>query len=279
MSELIHIPESPEADSTGNVKRHLIAAALSTIIPGAGQLFLGQRRKAIILLVVLVVLVIGFWPLRLPRSFPGTILLLWVCMLLLAYAVYDAFFDRNQGARLSKWWLLLCIPLIYVGFNILFTSLLLGSGFRALKFSSAAMEPTLFPNDKFIYDPNYYHGRPEQRGDLVVMRIEGAITVKRIAAVGGDTIEAKDRQVSVDGQVQDETFVQHTRPLGNNPQLDTFGPVVVPPGKYFVMGDNRDISRDSRLSDFGLVDAQSIIGTPLYIYRLPWEGKRWRKLQ
>jgi signal peptidase I len=205
-------------------------------------------------------------------------LLGWACLLLSLFAVCDALLSRDDNSGLSKWWLLAGIPLIYLSFNIIFTSLLVASGFRALRFPSTAMKPTLSPGDKFIYDVNYYRGQQEHRGELVVMRIEDALTVKRIAATGGDAIRAKDRQVFVNGEVQREPFIQHTLPIGNNPRLDTFGPIIVPAGKYFVLGDNRDISRDSRLPDFGLVDRQSIVGKPLYIYRLPWEEPHWERL-
>jgi signal peptidase I len=214
----------------------------------------------------------------LPRSLPGLISLVWACLLLSLFAVGDALSGRREDSRLSKWWLLAGIPLIYLGVNIVFTSLLLASGFRALRFTSTAMEPTLSPGDKFIYDVSYYHGQQKHRGELVVMRLEDSLTVKRIAATGGDSIQGKDRQVFVNGEVQGEPFIQHTLPIGSNPQLDTFGPIVVPAGDYFVLGDNRDISRDSRLPDFGLVDRRSIVGMPLYIYRLPWEEQHWERL-
>ena len=248
-------------------------------MPGAGQLFLGRKRKAIVLLAILLAIALGFWLLRLPRSLPGLLLLGWACLFLSMFGVSDTLLSRNENSKLSKWWLLAAIPLTYLGLNLIFTSLLLASGFRTLRFMSTAMEPTLSPGDKFIYDAKYYRGEQEHRGDLVVMRIENALTVKRIEAISGDTIRGKDREVSVNGEVQSEPFVQHTLPAGSNPQLDTFGPITLPAGKYFVLGDNRDISRDSRLPDFGLVEKQSIVGKPLYIYRLPWEQPHWERLR
>jgi signal peptidase I len=163
-------------------------------------------------------------------------------------------------------------PLVYVGFNLVFTPLFLASGFRALKFNSQSMETTLQVGDQFIIDQTYYGRHRVGRNDLVVMRREGYQTVKRVIAIGGDTIEGKDRQVMVNGQVVVEPFVQHSGP-GINPQLDTFDAVAVPAGKYFVMGDNRDISLDSRMPKVGLVDAQAIVGKPLYIYRSPATGR------
>jgi len=195
-------------------------------------------------------------------------LLISAIVLLWLFAVCDALFGRDKISlgRLSRWWLLVALPLHYVGVNIFFTSLLFLSGFRTLQFAASAMEPTIMRGERFVSDMNYYRRVPESRGNLVVVRRQDLLTVKRIAAVGGDTIQGKDQQVFVNDQLQTEPFVQHKFPVGRDPQLDTFGPVVVPSGKYFVMGDNRDISLDSRTPDFGLVDAMSIAGKPLYAY-------------
>jgi signal peptidase I len=140
------------------------------------------------------------------------------------------------------------------------------------------MEPTLLPGNKFVYDADFYRSQSERHNDLVVMQLEGSLTVKRIVAIPGDTVEGRDRRVFLNGEIQTEPFIQHSQPIGTNPRLDTFGPVTVPAQKYFVLGDNRDISRDSRLPDFGLVDQRSIAGKPLYIYRILEKGERWQEL-
>jgi signal peptidase I len=260
-------PASPPG-SWPATRRFLLAAIFSAIMPGAGQLFLGNRRKAFVFLVFSVVVASGFWPLRLPRSYPGIMLLICAIIVLWLLAVCDALFgrDRVSPGRLSKWWLLAALPLHYIGVNIFFTSLLFASGFRTLQSAASAMEPTIMRGERFVSDMSYYRRAPERRGDLVVVSRQDLLTVKRIAAVGGDTIQGKDQQVFLNGQLQTEPFVQHKFPVGRDPQLDTFGPVVVPSGKYFVMGDNRDISLDSRTPDFGLVDTMSIVGKPLYAY-------------
>jgi signal peptidase I len=136
------------------------------------------------------------------------------------------------------------------------------------------MEPTLFVGDLFVSDKTYYRHVPVGRDDLVVMRRKGYVTVKRVIAIGGDTIEAKNRQVLVNGQLVDERFIQHSRPAGTDPEMDSFGPIAVPEGKYFVMGDNRDVSLDSRMSEFGLLDVTAIVGKPLYIF---WSATKTRR--
>lgn len=131
-------------------------------------------------------------------------------------------------------------------------------------------------NDRIVADMNYYHKHQGRRGDVVVVRRQSdasavpaagqdLLIVKRIIAIGGDTIEGKDGDLLLNGQIQSEPFVKHKVTLGNRFQLDRFGPVLVPNGKYFLMGDSRDISLDSR--SFGPVDALSIIGKALYVYQ------------
>jgi len=76
-------------------------------------------------------------------------------------------------------------------------------------------------------------------------------------------LPGKDGAIIVNGNRMEEAYIQH---LGNPPaQLNEFGPVNIPPGKLFVMGDNRDVSFDSRMPEFGLVDEQSVAGRALYI--------------
>ncbi len=140
------------------------------------------------------------------------------------------------------------------------------------------METTLLQGDMFVIDHNYYRYHAVDHDDLVLMVRKDYETVKRVIAVGGDTIEGKDRQILVNGRIVDEPFIQHTATIGDTPDLDTFGPVTIPAGKYFVMGDNRDRSRDSRAPDFGLLDVQEIHGKPLYIYRSPVKSRLGRKL-
>jgi len=140
------------------------------------------------------------------------------------------------------------------------------------------METTLLTGDQFVIDKNSYRHQPVARNDLVVMRRKDYQTVKRVVALGGDTIEGKNRQILLNGQLLDEPFIQHALRPGSNPEQDSFGPVTIPVGKYFVMGDNRDLSLDSRAPDFGLIDAQAIVGKPLYIYRSPTKGRVGKKL-
>jgi signal peptidase I len=170
------------------------------------------------------------------------------------------------------------VALTYVGFNLICTSLLFATGFRAMEFRSSAMETTLLKGDKFMIDRSYYRRHFCNRQDLVVMRREDFLTVKRVIAVAGDSIEGRSQQILLNGHLLDEPFIQHTMQVGTNPKQDTFGPITVLPGRYFVMGDNRDLSLDSRSPEFGQVDGDAIVGRPLYIYLSQSWSRNGRRL-
>ncbi len=269
-------PESPHAYSRG---KHLIAVLLSAFLPGSGHLIIGQRRKGCVLTSLFLALLLCLWPLRLPRFYPGLIFVLLVWLALSLYASYSALFAKPSPAARSKAWLLVVPPFVYVGINLVFTPLLLLSGFRAFRFNSSAIEPTLFIGDQFIIDQNYYRHKSLVHDDLVVVRRKDYQTVKRVIAIGGDKIQARNREILINGRVVDEPFIQHTRPPGIDPEMDSFRPITVPGGRVFLMGDNRDVSLDSRAKDFGLLTTDAIIGKPLYIYRSPLKRRLGKQLQ
>lgn len=274
MSDISHIPSLPKTEAVSppivNAKQRLAAAGLSALVPGWGQLRLGHPRKGSILLGALVALLLCFWPLRLPRYYAGIMSLVFSGFFLFNFAVFHALFsrDKQSGSRLMLRWLPLGIVLGYAGFNLVFTASLIGSGFRTVQNISSSMEPLLMKNDRFVYDRRYYSSHPKVRGDVVILRRQNLLVVKRIIAIGGDTIQGEGQTILLNGTAIDEPHVQHENSMDTDAATNSFGPVTLPPGKYFVMGDNRDVSLDSRYSNFGLVSDGMIVGRALYFYKI-----------
>ncbi|BCA54050.1 Signal peptidase I [Nitrospira sp. KM1] len=131
-------------------------------------------------------------------------------------------------------------------------------------------------------------GKP-QRGDIIVFRFpedEEKDFIKRIVGTPGDTVQIKNKVVLVNGApLDDKTFTQRIDPGiidGTINPRDNFGPVTVPDDSYFVMGDNRDQSLDSRF--WGYVRGEKIRGKAFRIY-WSWSGQgqwtewvRWDRL-
>jgi len=167
---------------------------------------------------------------------------------------------------------------------------------QAFKIPSGSMIPTLLVGDHILVN-KFLLGTPvdipftnitlfrmpglrkAQRGDIVVFKYPEDPKrdfIKRVIGVGGDVVTAKDKNVYVNGRMLVEPYTQHVdeeiKP-GQFDKRDNFGPVVVPKGEVFVMGDNRDQSYDSRF--WGFVPDSEIKGKAVIIY-WSWDGdKTW----
>ena len=128
--------------------------------------------------------------------------------------------------------------------------------------------------------------RAPARGDVIVFKYpndESRDFIKRIIALGGDTVQVRDNQVWLNGTLQDESYVRpgsfRQNPSTHCGYMYACDPLVVPAGSYFVMGDNRDNYQDSRY--WGFVKREKIRGKAFLIY-WSWNGDshwlRWRRL-
>jgi signal peptidase I len=171
---------------------------------------------------------------------------------------------------------------------------------QAFTIPSGSMEKTLLIGDYLLVDKFCYGGgsgwnrllpyRNIRRGDIIVFHYPlnpAQDFVKRVVALPGDRVRLIDKHVYVNGAPLREPYVQHISELRNYyrddfPQTDSpdYGvdakwwkemrklvedrQLIVPEGQYFVLGDNRDDSQDSRY--WGFVPRENIIGQPLLIY-------------
>jgi signal peptidase I len=167
---------------------------------------------------------------------------------------------------------------------------------QAFKIPSGSMENTLLVGDhifvnKFIYGYHvpYTKGRilafsTPKRGDIVVFVFPEDPSkdfIKRVIGTPGDVVEIRNKTVYVNGAPLAEEYTRYADGRNVDGFLrsrDNMPPVRVPPGKLFMMGDNRDRSYDSRF--WGFVDMDAVIGKAMFIYfSIDWNrGIRWTEV-
>lgn len=119
-----------------------------------------------------------------------------------------------------------------------------------------SMIPTLNDKDLLIVEKVTYYFRQPQPGDIIVIRYPANPKekfVKRVVAVGGDKVKIESNKVYVNGKVRNENFTLEK-------WMNNYSEVTVPKGTLFLLGDNRNDSRDSRFPDVGFVNLKLVIG-------------------
>jgi len=179
---------------------------------------------------------------------------------------------------------------------IILTIVIRGLVVQAFRIPTSSMENTLQVGDflfvnKMVYGSEIdigiaghqlvYHRFPAIRepkpGEIIVFRYPDDPSrdfIKRCVAIGGQTVEIRDKVLYVDGQAQEEPFAIHkdprVLPRETSPR-DNFGPYVVPQGQLFMMGDNRDNSHDSRF--WGGLPRTLVKGQAMILY-WSWDADR-----
>ncbi len=129
---------------------------------------------------------------------------------------------------------------------------------------SASMENTIMTSDRVFGNRLAYSNSDPERYDIVIFRYpddESQLFIKRVIGLPGETVEIIDGKVYIDGSEEplDDSFCPET-PTGD------FGPYVVPEGCYFMLGDNRNHSRDSRYWTNTFVSEDAILGKAFFRY-------------
>ena len=163
----------------------------------------------------------------------------------------------------------LVIGVVAVGLALLIQAFVI----KPYRIPSVSMLDTLRIGDRVFVNRFLYHLRDVRRGDIVVFRAPGSgiVLIKRVVGLPGETIFLRDGAVYVNGRRLDEPYVRRVdgRPEPTEPFLTgspwaLAQPYTVPRNDYFMMGDNRTDSGDSR--EFGPVPRERIIGSAFFIY-------------
>ncbi len=133
---------------------------------------------------------------------------------------------------------------------------------EAFVVDGASMEPTFYSNDRIILWKSAYLFSEPKRGDIIVFRYPSDPSrdfIKRVIGTPGDTVEIKNGYVFINGREIEEKYI-NTFPLNN------FSARKVPPRSYFVLGDNRNNSMDSRDENVGFVPRSYIVGKAEFVF-------------
>lgn len=135
--------------------------------------------------------------------------------------------------------------------------------FTPIRVNGGSMEPTLKHNDIMILNEIGYYINGVERFDIVVVSVNGEKIIKRVIGLPGDKVEYKDNKLYInDEEIKEEFLHQDTKDFSVNTDL---GYEIIPDNYYFVVGDNRNNSIDSRI--IGLVSSKQIKGkTKLVVY-------------
>ena len=142
--------------------------------------------------------------------------------------------------------------------------------FQGFVIPSGAMKQSILIGDRILVNKYIYTFKEPQRGDIIVFKwpVEPEKSfIKRVVGLPGDTIEGRDKIIYINNEPLEEPYAVHTDPHVDPKEVqlrDNFGPITVPDNAFFVMGDNRDNSFDSRF--WGFVDRKDIRGKAFVIY-------------
>jgi signal peptidase I len=260
-----------------------IAALLSLLAPGLGQIYNGKGALGLAFFLIDVALPFLWGLSGWLHRYVGFIALVIVAIVFWLFTIVHAFIQarRIKEAGLRKYQ---TIP-VYAFFIIISLGLTIFAparfwkgplGISPYRITTEAMMPTLQTGDLLIADIKAYRDRAPARGDLIVFEYPPDPTkqfVKRAIALEGDSVEIRDKMVYINDQPIDEPYKVHkdshvftkNDPLHSEDVVrDNFGPLKIPAGNCFVLGDNRDNSMDSRF--FGALPVAKVKGRVLYIY-------------
>jgi signal peptidase I len=167
--------------------------------------------------------------------------------------------SRESGARslpvVAAWLRDLLVSLAISAFIIIFL-------YQPVKVEGTSMMPGLEDQERIFVNKFVYRWEPIQRGDIIVFRYPRDTSksyIKRVIGIAGDHIRIESGQVFVNGEALDEDYVPN-----EYADARSYGEIVVPANSFFVLGDHRSMSNDSR--DFGTVNDRFVYGKAVFGY-------------
>jgi signal peptidase I len=273
-----------------------LAALLSFLCPGLGQLYNGNIRLALTALPVgaVLTLVSSLYLFDSLNKLLVALALGFVFDTIYSVQAYREAKLRGaiQPGRYQSWWAYALFAVVLYGLPDGY-GLFLPERFLSFQIPSESMVPNLLIGDRLVADGWAYWKKEPTRGDVIVFKFprdESIVYVKRLVGLPGDKVELRegvlfinDREITQaklgPGEKKDGyEMVKYEETLGDKRHVlqraafsafPNFGPSTVPPGEYFMMGDNRDRSSDSRA--WGFVRRDQLLGRMNFVY-FSWDS-------
>ena len=304
--------------NTQNKRHTWIAVMLSLILPGLGQIYCGRLAKGLVFTVlnvlpvfliidilllgnraVLVLVVIGL------LAFGGIIQLISIIDSIYLAGSIGSNYELKEY---NRWYVYFLLILLVSGGSAVGVSPHRGNLIEAFRVTSASVYPTIFPGDRILANKTIYRKIEPRRGDLVVClnpEKRRQNSIKRVVAIAGDTVEMRDNQLYVNGQILQRQPLSQTELEGfkinvrdpnfqgdvfyeingssrykiflaktaGDEKMRNFPEMTVPKYNCFVLGDNRNDSYDSR--NYGPIPVATIKGRADWLY---WPTSRFSRL-
>jgi len=306
-----------ESANLPNRRRPWVAVVLSLVMPGLGHTYCGRLPRGLMFLFVYFVPILLLQAARIFESFgsavTGVIVLITAAPLMHLAATIDSYYIAKRTRAdyeikdYNRWYVYIVLVLLNSAGSLNATLRLRANYLEAFRVPTVSNYPTIAPGDRFLANKIAYNHNDPKRGDLVVFsnpRDRAENYIKRVVAVGGDTVEIKDGALYINNhkiprhpveksRTDDTGMGLNGKPVKgeflsevngdaqykiffaappNDQYSGDFAKITVPEHQCFVLGDNRNLSRDSR--HFGPIPLGTIKGRAEYLY---WPAKGWAR--
>jgi len=271
----------------------------SILVPGWGYWMVGSRKQGLVAACLTIALVLIFSWTRLVLDPVGLRVLLGCLLAILIGAAAHSALIEIQENNISRNWrnAFLFAASYFVIAVLLFSNRGTALGYEIYRLPSKSMAPTLLSGDYFIIDTWRYRNADAAIGDIVVFESpqSGVNYVKRVIGISRDEVRYERHRLTINGEIvplkqypdaapADHRFIEllgdreHEVLITNARFTANDGVFRVPEGHYFLLGDNRDNSRDSR--HIGMIPRDKIIGRIAHVYYSSDEetGVRWDRI-
>jgi len=241
-----------------STKTAFLLILVSSIVPGTGHALLGHSIGWIY--AILWFLLLAAWPIVAPVSVVTCYVVLLLSIPIGALAMIDLL-SRHGNLRPHKWLkITMCVFLAFFLSGAVADSTIRLRGYRRYHVPAEGMDPTIPAGATVLADMRAYRTAKPADGEIILFRDDsGTLLLKRLIGTEGNLVELRSGHLFINEESVEESYAAYE---GSDSDLAprTFGPVKVPSGKVFVLGDNRDFSLDSRAQQFGFVDESRIRG-------------------